>query len=546
VSPTDARPVEIDPARKPNGNGMELSVMLSPLRKWWWLLVAATALAALSSYWYVQRQPAVYHASTTLMIGRVFEDPNPSGNELVLGQQLAGTYADLAQRQLVREKTMAALGLAALPEYSARPLPNVQLLEITVVDTDPDRAQAVANELANQLILQSPTAPGPEEQARQEFIKQQLASLQTNIQETEVEIAAKQAELEAAFGALEIADLQEHLSALQDKLNVLQSNYAALLANSIDGASNTIRVIEPAALPQAPSASGRLQTVLVATALALALAAGTAYLLAYLDDTVRTVDDLGDFNGFTRLPSIPTFNGNGKVEPVIGQGDQRSPLADAFRALRTGLYAATAQTAGKTILITSAVPKEGKSIVAANLAQVLAQGDKSVLLIDADLHRSRQHDLFDVSGEKGLAELLVDLDGHGPQSGELLIKRAVQRPGPVRLSLLAAGSQADEATGLLGSDTMRLLLRIVQQQFDYIIIDSPPVLAIADALTLSIQVDAVVVVARAGSLPRRQLDQTLRRLMDVNANVVGVVLNQQRVRPSNYPGYYYGPPTHKN
>jgi capsular exopolysaccharide synthesis family protein len=525
---------------------MELSVFFKPLKRWWWLVVAATLLAALSSCLYVRQQPAVYGASTTLMIGRVFEDPNPTGNELALGQQLAATYADLAQRQLVREKTMAALGLSSLPEYSAQPLPNVQLLEITVIDTDPHRAQAVANELANQLILQSPTTPKPEEQARQDFVNQQLASLQINILETDEEIAAKQAELENAFGALEIADLQNQIAALQTKLNVLQSNYAALLTNTKEGASNTIHVIEPAALPTVPSASGRVQTVLVASALALTLAAGTAYLLAYLDDTVRSTEDLAKYQGFASLPGIPAFKNGDKVGPMMGTDGQRSPVADAFRALRTGLYAATAQTTGKIFLITSAVPKEGKSVVSANLAKVLAYGDKSVLLIDADLHRATQHALFEVSGESGLAELLVALESQGPQNAEVLIKRAIQRPGPTSLGIIAAGTDVAEAAGLLGSDTMKVLLGIVEKHFDYIIIDSPPVLAIADALTLSIQVDGVVVVARAGSVPRKQLEQTLRRLSAVNANVLGVVLNRLQVRSNGYPGYYYKPTSHQN
>src|SRR6266545_3276243 len=141
---------------------MELSAFFTPLRRWWWLLLAATLIAAASSYLFVRDQPPLYEAKTTLLIGRAFENPNPTSNELTLGQQLATTYADLAQRQPVRLQTMAALGLDSLPQYNARALPNGQLLEIAVIDTDPQRAMAVANELARQLILQSPTAPKPE------------------------------------------------------------------------------------------------------------------------------------------------------------------------------------------------------------------------------------------------------------------------------------------------------------------------------------------------------------------------------------------------
>src|SRR5687767_7496876 len=124
---------------------IDLGVLLKPIRRWWWLLLAATLLAFVSTYLHLRQQPAMYQAKTTLMIGRAFEDPNPTGSELALGQQLAATYADLAQRQKVREQTMAALGLTSLPAYTAVPLPNRELLEITVLDTDPQRAKAVAD-----------------------------------------------------------------------------------------------------------------------------------------------------------------------------------------------------------------------------------------------------------------------------------------------------------------------------------------------------------------------------------------------------------------
>jgi succinoglycan biosynthesis transport protein ExoP len=519
---------------------MELSTYFRPLIRWWWLLLAATLLASVSSYLRVKDQPALYEARTTLMIGRAFENPNPTGSELALGQELAATYADLAGRQPVREQTMAALGLKSLPEYTATPLLNRQLLEIRVVDTDPQRAMAVANELANQLILQSPTSPKPEEQEREAFINRQLASLQANIEQTESDLSAKQVELESAFGALEINDLQDEIAALQTKLNDLQANYAALLANTTAGASNTIEVIEPATLPTAPTASGTTQFILVASAIAIALAAGTAYLLEYLDDTIRTTGDLARAGSFARLPSIPKFQQKRGSAPVIAQNAPRSPATDAFRALRTSLYAANANKPGKILLITSAAPREGKSVIAANLAAVLAQGEKRVLLIDADLHRPMQHKLYGVSGDYGLAEILTGLGGHAwPNGSGEMIKGGIQKIGPLRLDLIAAGSELADASGMLGSDTMKMLLDSLSEHVDYVIIDSPPLLAVADALMMSTQVDGVVLVASAGSSHRKQLEKALRSLSEVNANVVGVVLNRQEAGSDGYNKKYY-------
>ena len=579
---------------------MEIGAYLRPLRRWWRLLLASTALAAASSTCYVLLQPPLYEARTTLMIGQALGNPNPTGNEFVLSQQLTVTYADLVQRRPVREQTMAELGLASLPEYVALPLPERQLLEIVVLDTIPARAKAVADELARQLILQSPTAPQPEEQQRQAFISAQLTSLQANILQTQSEITAKGVELEIAFSALEISGLESDLFALQTKLDTLQANYAALLATTSEGAINAIEVIEPARLPLQPSDSDKTETVLAVMAIAFVLGVVTAYLLEYLDDTIRTPEDLASYTQTAILPSISELGGPRAGVPILAQDTSGSPVTESFRALRTGLYAATANDLGRVLLITSATPREGKSLVAANLAAVLAEAEKKVILIDADLRRPAQHKLFATSGEKGLSELLVALDGHGPvlpfvlddvRQGEM-VNGSIQPIGSTRLALMVAGSVNAEAVRLLGSDKMKAVLESASEAADYVIVDSPsllieaadlivrkrydpswrrkyavqlyertrrrkgramavaaagrylaeatywvfknsehyrePVLAVADTLMLSTQVDGVILVAGAGLILRRQLTETIQRLSDVKANIVGVVLNQQR------------------
>src|ERR1051325_144070 len=138
---------------------MELNKYIFPLRKWWWLVLASTLIAVIFSSLSVLRQSKIYQARSTLMIGMTINNPNPSSNELLLGQQLAAAYADLANREIVLNATKNALGLSQLPQHIARALPNTQLIEITVNDADPLRAQAVANQLADQLILLSPTSP---------------------------------------------------------------------------------------------------------------------------------------------------------------------------------------------------------------------------------------------------------------------------------------------------------------------------------------------------------------------------------------------------
>jgi non-specific protein-tyrosine kinase len=418
-------------------------------------------------------------------------------------------------------------------------LPNTQLLEITVVDAEPLRAKIVADELANQLVLQSPTAPQPEEQERLAFINEQLASLQANISDTEAQLAAAQLELEGAIGAREIGDLQDEIAALETKLSTLQSNYAVLLTNTNSGATNTIQVIEQAILPTEPTRSGKVQLVLLATGIAVALATGTAYLLDYLDDSVRSPDDLTRVSGAKTLPGIPEFARNSSLVPVLDHGARLTPVADAFRALRMAVMRATANGPGKLILITGAAPQEGKSIVAANLAAAIGQGQKTTLLIDADLRRPRQQELFDLPDSDGLAELLTALDTIEPSgSPEALIKRTMHRIDRSCLHLIGAGSDRSDGARLLGSDCMKVLLQSVSRRFDYVIIDSPPLLAVSDALLLSTQVDGVILVTSAGLTPRKHLEHALHRLSEVEANVLGVVLNRRKL-DDNYRYYQY-------
>jgi len=514
-------------------HNMELRRYISPLLKWWWLLAISFVLAAASSYYVVSQQPPIYRASATLLIGRAFEDPNPTGSELNLSQELARTYADIASRQPVRDQTMATLGLDQLPEYIARPIPSSQLLEIVVTDISPQRAQVVANELANQLILRSPTAPDPEEQDRLAFINQQLSILQVKIGETEADITEKEDALEDAFSAREIADLEGEIAGLQSKLTTLQANYAGLLSSSGQGAINTLSLIEPATLPERPSGPNMLRSVAVASVIGLALAAGTAYLLEFLDDTVRTPKDLLPLGNVEVLPGIPNLQTSKNTRPLITRQEPRSPAANSFRALRTAILSADEEVTPKVLLVSSTAPRDGKSMLAANLSIVMAQGGHSVLLLDADLRRPVQHKLFEIDRSPGLYETLT-----GAEKPKFKVQEAIRSVGELPLSILTSGLHSDEAPGMLSSGLMKQLLTTVSAQFDYVVIDSPPFLAASDSFVLSAEADGVILVVRNGTTRRKELKQVVDQLRAVDANLIGIVLNRLNKANSGYYRYY--------
>ncbi|MCO6452368.1 MAG: polysaccharide biosynthesis tyrosine autokinase [Caldilineales bacterium] len=511
---------------------MELKEYILPLRKWWWLIIASTLVATVSSIIATRQQAPIYQTHATMMIGRAINDPNPTGNEVWLTQQLATTYIDIAQRAPVQDATREALGLSWLPDYTLQLIPSTQLIELAVTDTDPVRAQAVANELVNQIVLQSPSGLDPEEERRQGFINEQLASLERGIQETQTEIDRKQAELADMFSARQIADTQTQIQGLQSKLSSLQGNYAALLANTNKGAINTINVIEWAALPTSPIGPNSLYTILLAAAIGFMLAAGAAHVMEYLDDTLKNPDDVYKELELTTLGAVPDLGDvSDSVNALVTLKDGQSPGKEAYRVLRTNLQFAAVDKPLRQILITSPSPSEGKSITAANLGIALAQADERVIVIDADLHRPRLHRLFKLTNNVGLTTALLD---EHPDPESLL--QETTTPG---LRVLTSGPLPPNPAELLGSSRMRNLISTLQGQADVLVFDSPPTTVLADAAILSTQVDGVLFVLKSGATKRDIARRAAEALSHVNARIVGVLLNAMPSRGSGYYYYYY-------
>jgi non-specific protein-tyrosine kinase len=516
---------------------IELKEYLAPLRKWWWLILLSTAVAGVSSYLATREQIPVYSSAATLMIGDPIASLNPSTNDLFLTQQLAQTYVNLANRSAVRNSTMEALGLDWLPEIFVRNVNNTNFIEILVNDTNPQRAQAVAAEMSRQLILSSPSSQ-EEDQARQRFVNEQLSDYEKAIKETQAEIEEKNALLGELISAREIADTQAEIVALQSSLRSLQSNYAALLPSSQRGATNVLREFEPASFPEFPNPQSTTTTILLAAGIGFVLAASAAYVLEYLDDTVGT-SALA-----TRLTGIPTLTGIAKIKSdddrLITITQPRSPTAEAFRVLRTAIQFSEIEAPKRIILVTSAVPEEGKSLTSANLAIVMAQAGYKVLLVDTDLRRSSLHQFFDLPNKRGLTSILVDFSRKNldVEIGNL-VEDTIQATQVAGLQLLSAGPSPPNPSELLGSTHMRELTELLRERFDLVVFDSPPVLSVTDAVVLSTQADGVLLVVRAGLSRKDRVKQAAARLREVNANLIGSVLNVLSSRNSELGSYYY-------
>jgi capsular exopolysaccharide synthesis family protein len=505
---------------------MDLYQYITPLRKWWWLMVIATIVAGFSSYMVVRNQPPFYQARTTLIIGRTIGDPNPTANQFALDKQLAATYAQIANRETIFESTKLALGLTELPDYEARAVPDSQLIEIAVVDISPARAQAVANELANQLISSSPTNPKPEEIERQRFVEQQLSYFEKQISDNLNEIAVLQEQLGQFNSARQISETQDRINALEIKVATLQGTYTNLLANSQQGATNIISILEPAGLPVRPIGPNKILITALAAISGLILSTGASYLIEYMANTLNTSQDVTHMLPYPIVGSIPDIKNN--KSGMYTYEYPFSVVAESFRSLRTSLEFSAVDKPLRTILVASPGVAEGKSTVASNLAFSIAQADKKVILVGADMREPTLHSLLDINNKNGLSDVF---------RGSVKIEEALQPLANGKVRVLSSGSIPPNPTELLGSSTMNRILEELTNLADVVVIDSSPFI-VADAAVLTAKVDGVLIVIRP-EYSRKELVAGMKTQIERSGGrVIGVVLNGVSPKNDVYSSYY--------
>jgi succinoglycan biosynthesis transport protein ExoP len=308
--------------------------------------------------------------------------------------------------------------------------------------------------------------------------------------------------------------------------------------------SNNFRIVDAARVPTAPSEPNIPRNLAFAFALALTSGVGLAFLLESLDNTVRTTEQAQHISLLPSLGLIPmgSRNDEGKSSrrlalttakeavELITKVRPQSQMAEAYRALRTSLLLSSLGSPPKIILITSALPQEGKTTTSINTAIVLAQKGVRVLLMDADMRRPSVHKTLGMTGPlTGLSNVLT---------GTATAQESIQQsPQSENLFVLPSGSPPPNPAELLASANMRSLLAQLREQYDHIVIDTPPTLSVTDAVVLSTRVDAVVLVIRSGQTTKTALRRSRDLLMQVNARVCGVLLNAVDLASPDY--YYY-------
>ena len=304
-------------------------------------------------------------------------------------------------------------------------------------------------------------------------------------------------------------------------------------------------VIDPAGIPVSPveprPALNLAMGMMVGSLFGLAL----CFLRENLDTTIATPNDVADIGSLAALGIVPRLsdgNGSGRVLPSLGRKLQRvvalerpeSMIADAYRSLRTAVLLANAEAPPKVLLITSPLPREGKSTTSVNSAVVFAQKSQRVLLVDGDMRRGDVHRLLNLPNNGGLSAALANEE---PQQFYL------RHPDLPNLTVLPAGDRPQKVPDLLDSARMRDLVSSWRQDFDQVIIDAPPVIGLSDAVILATMSDLIVLVLRAQQSRRQDLLRAQEILASVHANVAGAIINDFDLKEHGYYGYYGDSPS---
>ena len=462
------------------------------------LILVVTLIVAVPAVVLSLLKTPVYAGEAELLLQpRVSEtlfDPN-SGVRADPARQVQNEIRILSSAP-VRDVVRAQLGTA--PKVSASAFGTTDIIKVSARSTDPARAATITNTYATAYI----------DYRRKQAVDDVLAASQ----QVQSKIGELQKQIDTAPGGAQKDSLVQAQALFKQQLDRLQ----------VEGAlkQGGAQLVTPAAVPTSPVEPKPLRTGVLAVLLGLVLGLGLAFLRELLDDSVKSKDDLERVApGVPVLGLIPVVGAwKGKDAPyLVSLEDPTSPAAEAYRTLRTSIQFIGLEQPMRTLQVTSANPQEGKTTTLANLAVALARSGSTVAIVCCDLRRPRVHEFFGLDNEVGFTSVLL---------GKVGVAAAMQEvPNQARLFLLASGPLPPNPSELLSSKRTVEVLGSLQAEYDIVLIDAPPVLPVTDALVLSGRVDATLLVAVAGATTRKEAARSVELLRQVDAPLVGAVLN---------------------
>jgi capsular exopolysaccharide synthesis family protein len=541
---------------------VDLRTYFGLLRRWWWILIILALLGGVVAYFVTPIQSSLYSSTATVRLSQGPEEL-PNAGDIAQGQALAATYGELMRSRPLLTQVIANLHLTTTPEslrtqITVQSVAQTNLLRLTVIDSDPQRAADIANEVISVYIQGNQSNQAANWEALKQQLQEEIDAVQVNLEAVQLQYfqvsqdvdrlnrqidAINKDEADGTATSQQLTqrdDLQAQLANMQVEQNRLdleldqtQSQYEALLSSLEEArlrqteSGEFMSVIE-AALPggRITLPSRKTMNGLQGGIAGLVLGAGILAVMEYLRVTVKTSEEIEKLTGLATLGVIANIKGTNRLVTV---NQPRSPVAEAYRVLRTNLAFSAGDAPLRSLVVSSSSPVEGKTTTAANLAATIAQSGKRVILVDTDLRRPTLHKLFQRSNTRGVTTALMEQDNL--QIEDHMIDTDVEN-----LFLMPSGPLPPNPADLLGSQRMAELIKALRLNTDMVVFDSPPVMAVADAVLLARLCDAMILVVRAESTRADVLKKAMEHLNQAGANMLGVVLNG--VSRSNN-GYYY-------
>jgi len=502
---------------------VDLREYIRILRSRKWSIGLVTAVVLLSALFFSFRQTPLYTSESRVLV-------LPAGPSSQILQPNLDTERGVADSTAVASIVKTNLNLPGSPDsllgaLSVSVETNTNILDVAYTDPSPARAQQLAAGFAN-AYLEYKRAQAVEQ------VQAQATAVQQQINKATEQLATIEQQLGNASSPSRQSTLNAQRDTLIARIGALQQQLEAV---QVSGNTQTRvgDIVQPATLPSSPSSPSHVRDGALGLIVGLALGTGWALLRERLDDRIKSQSELERRMGAPVLAAVshvPAWRDAGDAV-VVTLTDPKSPVSEAYRTLRTNLQFLASKQDLRTIVITSPTAGDGKTATAVNLAVAMAQADQRVVVVSADLRRPRLHRFLDLPNDTGLSLVL---------SGANEVREAARVPGVRNLRVIPSGPVPPNPAELLQGSRMQEILGQLREFADVVVIDTPPVLAVADASILASRVDGTLLVVNADSASRTATSQARRQLENAGARIIGAVLNNfDPAAADTYPYYYY-------
>lgn len=511
--------------QQPENDSKDLQQYFALFGHWLWLILLISVFAGIISFVVSCNLTPYYESTTTVLVNQAPATQETDYSSVLMSKQLTSTYSQMMTTDTVLAEVINQLGMSLTTDslkemITITPKTDTALIEIKVETIDPFLSANIANTIVSVFSVQIQDIQTQRFSQSENTLQQQLTEIESQRNILEQQVAMTEDAAEKTRLDTKISQYNELYTTLLQSLKEVQLSEAQSVSSVVQ--------VEAASADLTPVKPKTIQNTILAAVLGFLLITLVIFIREALDDTIKTPDEITKKFNLPILGVINRFDTQKGM--LITVNEPRSPTAEAYRTLRTNVSYTSVDKPLKTLMITSTEAGEGKTTTISNLGVVLAQNGYKVTIADCDLRHPKVHKYFRVPNRAGISTLFAH---------PLELPNGAQQLTPVKnLSLLTTGQLPPNPAELLGSRKMQSILLSMCQKNDLVLVDVPPVLVVTDAAVLAPSIDGVILVVRNGKTRAVALRQAISQLKQVNATILGVVMNDVDMRGPLYSSHY--------